>query len=173
QKTLLADAVTLTAPGIPMLLQGSEFLQEGAFNDWQALDWDLPEAHANFVLAHKHLIDLRTNLYGNTTGLTGQSTKILQLDNDNKLISYHRWDRGGPDDDVIVVANFGANTLRDYSFLAPRTGGWIVRFNSSWSGYGDDFPNLELESVEVDSDKKFTLEIPAYCLLIFSQNPKD
>ncbi|MEO8691688.1 MAG: alpha-amylase family glycosyl hydrolase, partial [Candidatus Saccharimonas sp.] len=36
QKTLLADAVTLTAPGIPMLLQGSEFLQEGAFNDWQA-----------------------------------------------------------------------------------------------------------------------------------------
>ena len=33
EKALLADAVTLTSAGIPMILQGSEFLQDDSFND--------------------------------------------------------------------------------------------------------------------------------------------
>jgi 1,4-alpha-glucan branching enzyme len=37
KRSLLASAIILTAPGIPMLFAGQEFMEAGSFNDWQAL----------------------------------------------------------------------------------------------------------------------------------------
>ncbi|MGH9858032.1 MAG: alpha-amylase family glycosyl hydrolase, partial [Acidobacteriota bacterium] len=41
KQSLIAAALLLTSPGIPMLFQGQEFVQYGSFNDWQELDWKL------------------------------------------------------------------------------------------------------------------------------------
>ena len=109
EQALLADAMMLTAPGIPMLLQGQEFMQEGAFNDWKELEWDKATTHRGIVNAHKHLIDLRLNKYGHTAGLLGQHTAIFHQDDTNFVIGFHRWDKGGAGDDVLVIVNFGDN----------------------------------------------------------------
>lgn len=170
QKTLLADVITLTAPGIPMLLQGAEFLQDGSFNDWQALEWKNIKTYAGFVLAHSHLIDLRHNLHQNTSGLNGQNTAIFHQDDNNHVIGYHRWDKGGAKDDTIVIANFSNLMLRDYQLPLPASGTWTVRFNSTWKGYCKDFPELAIGAIVVDqTTNQATIQLAPYMALILSQ----
>lgn len=166
---LVANAITFTAAGIPMLLQGSEFLQNGAFNDWQELRWDNLSEHQGIVTAHRHLIDLRLNRYGHTAGLMGQSSVVIHQDNDNLVLAYHRWDKGGAGDDVVVLANFSNNQFTDYSVRLPRSGEWRVRFNSSWKGYAKDFKEIALDSVATDANNNASLTIPPYGVYILSQ----
>ncbi len=169
RRLLLASAVTLTAPGIPMLLQGEEFLQGGAFNDWQALDWDRAEQFKGITLAHKHLIALRKNQYNDSRGLSGQGFAMLQVDDNNKVLAYHRYDQGGAGDDMVVVFNFTNRTQKDYSFHFPRPGVWKVRFDSDWKGYSPEFKGLTVDDVTVEGDSG-TVTLAPYTVLIFSLN---
>lgn len=170
QRALLANAVMLTAPGIPMLLQGQEFMQEGNFNDWRELEWLNAEKYSGIVLAHQHLISLRKNSHGNTAGLHGQSTNVFHIDNNNLVISYHRYDRGGKGDDTIVIANFGDQDHQVYQLIFPLGGTWRVRFNSCWPGYSADFKEGAIDLVTTDEQMIATLPINAYQILILSQD---
>lgn len=167
-QTLLASAITLTAPGIPMLLQGQEFMQEGAFNDWQMLEWEKTEQFAGIVLAHKHLIDLRLNRHNNTRGLLGQFTQLIHRDDANKIIAYHRQDHGGPGDDTVVIVNFSDTSFLDYELTLPHEGHWRVRFNSSWEGYSTDFHEVQFSAAKADALGKATISMPEYSVLVLS-----
>ncbi|NCU37439.1 1,4-alpha-glucan branching protein [Candidatus Saccharibacteria bacterium] len=170
QEALVADAVTLTGAGIPMLLQGAEFVQEGAFNDWQALQWEKAEKYKGLIVAHRHLIDLRLNRYNNTRGLQGQSTAIFHRDDDNYVIGYHRWDQGGPKDDVLVIVNFSKNELHDYEIILPVNGDWVMRFNSSWQGYSKDFKEVSIDHISKIDKNPTSFSLPAFGVLILSQD---
>jgi len=159
----------ITGPGIPMLLQGAEFMQEGAFNDWQALEWKHATKHQGIVTAHQHLIQLRLNTYGNTAGLLGQSTALIHRDDTNHVIAYHRWDKGGVGDDVIVIANFTDATLLDYKLKLPRPGTWTTRFNSSWKGYSADFNEQLWATTTTDDAGTATIALAPYGIYIISQ----
>lgn len=169
QRTLLASAATLTAPGIPMLLQGQEFMQEGAFNEWQMLEWDKTIQFAGIVLAHQHLINLRLNKFGNTKGLTGQFTHQFHRDDANNVLGFHRWDEGGPLDDTLVIINFEKNRLKDYGITLPLSGEWFIRFNSSWQGYSPDFHHISSETVVADEAKKATITMSEFSVIILSK----
>lgn len=168
QRVLLASAVTLTAPGIPMLLQGQEFMQEGAFNDWQMLEWDKTEQFSGIVLAHKHLIDLRLNRYKNTAGLLGQYTKLIHRDDTNSVIAYHRKNKGGKGDDTVVIVNFGNQKFTNYDLHMPYPGNWRVRFNSCWEGYNVDFNETDFKGAETDKSGKISVKLAAFNALILS-----
>ncbi len=170
QRVLLASAVTLTAPGIPMLLQGQEFMQEGAFNDWQMLDWDKTTQFCGIVLAHQHLINLRHNRYDNTRGLRGQYTKLIHRDDTNNVIAYHRKDKGGPLDDTVVIVNFGPTHFDTYDVAFPVPGEWRVRFNSSWKGYSVDFHETPIEVVTSRDHEHASVALSGYSVLILSMN---
>jgi 1,4-alpha-glucan branching enzyme len=151
-----------------MIFQGQEFLQGGAFNDWQALDWTRAEKLEGIVLAHKHLIALRKNNHGNTKGLTGQCLNILHLNEESKVLAYHRWENGGTNDDVIVVINFANRGQKDYWLNFPRSGKWKILFNSNWKGYSPDFEdigNAPEVNVEKDSGK---VDLGPYSAIIMS-----
>ncbi len=169
ERTLLAEAITLTSPGIPMLLQGQEFMQQGAFNDWRELEWKKAEKYSGIVLAHRHLIDLRLNRYGNTAGLLGQSTTIFHQDETNAVIAYHRWNRGGAGDDTIVIANFSNTPYDSYEMQFPIPGKWAVRFNSSWKGYSPDFHEKTVDHIQTDKRGRASVPLAAYVALVFSQ----
>lgn len=169
EKTVLANTVMLTAQGIPMFLQGQEFMQEGSFNDWQELEWDKAETYSGIVLAHQHLVNLRLNQSGTTAGLLGQSTAVFHQDDNNGVIGYHRWDKGGPGDDVLVIANFGGDAHETYQLQVPLPGKWRVRFNSTWKGYSPDFHEVALDEIATDENRLITLNLPAYAALILSQ----
>ena len=168
QRVLLASAVTLTAPGIPMLLQGQEFMQDGAFNEWQMLEWEKTEQFAGIVDAHTHLIDLRLNKYDNTRGLIGEKTTLLHRNDKSNILAYVRTNEGGIHDETVVIVNFGAENFKNYDIPFPSEGEWIVRFNSSWRGYSSDFHETNIESVVVNSSLTGTVSISAYSVLIIS-----
>jgi len=169
QRTLLASAATLTAPGIPMLLQGQEFMQEGSFNDWQMLDWDKTEQFAGIVLAHQHLIDLRLNKHDNTRGLIGQHTNLFHRDDENNIIGFHRWDNGGPLDDTIVIINFDKSRLSNYEIALPLSGEWRVRFNSSWKGYSSDFHEMPTEVITTNELSVAHINMGEFSVIILSK----
>ncbi|MEA2836974.1 MAG: 1,4-alpha-glucan branching enzyme [Bradyrhizobium sp.] len=55
------------------------------------------------------------------------------------VMAFHRWERGGPRDDVIIVLNFADRGYDVYRVGFPRGGRWRVRFNSDWRGYSPVF----------------------------------
>ena len=174
QQTLLANTLALTAPGIPMLLQGQEFMQDGAFNDWQMLDWEKTKKFAGIVQAHKHLIDLRLNKYNHTAGLLGQSLSIFHFDSTNRIIGYHRWSQGGPGDDTLVIANFTNQPFEsDYTVSLPVLGTWHVRFCSSWRGYSSEFHDIEPREFTTNERGEVTIPLAPYTTYILSQNKPD
>ncbi len=170
QYGLVANAITLTAPGIPMILQGNEFMQSGNFNDWQQLEWEKTEKFAGIVQAHQHLIDLRLNKHGNTGGLLGESVSVFHHDTDNRVTAYHRYYGGGPRDDTIVIVNFNDKRFKSYDLTLPIHGAWQVRFNSSWKGYSPDFNETKIDVVTTGDNGKVSIPLSDYNILILSQN---
>jgi 1,4-alpha-glucan branching enzyme len=142
KRSTLAAAVTLTAPGIPMLFMGQEFLQWGSWNDRTPLDWTLRNRFDGIFKLYQRLIRLRRNQDFNTRGLIAQEISLFHVNHDAKVLAFHRWMYGGPGDDVIVVANFSAQPFFSYNLGFPRPGTWYLRFNSDWSEYAGDFSNI-------------------------------
>ncbi len=170
QKTIVANAAALTANGTPMLLQGIEFLQGGDFNDWNELEWKKTESLSGIVNAHRHIIDLRHNRYGNTAGLMGASQEILHQNEKDRVVAYHRWDAGGVRDDTVVVLNLGDGAFDSYQLRFPARGTWHARFNSTWKGYSRDFKETTVDTVDIDKDMMATIPLAPYAVYIFSQD---
>jgi 1,4-alpha-glucan branching enzyme len=175
KRSTLAASMVFTAPGIPLLFQGQEFLEGGWFRDTVPLDWDLNDEFHGIVRLYRDLIRLRTNQGGVTRGLCGQFTQVHHLDDDHKVIAFHRWDKGGPADDVVVIANFHHEPHDNYVIGFPAAGSWKLRFNSDWNGYSDDFQNhpgadVVTEAAETDAlPFQAALSIGAYSVLMYSQ----
>jgi 1,4-alpha-glucan branching enzyme len=170
QQALIAAVLVMTMPGIPMILQGQEFQQNGSFNDWQGLDWSREKRFSGILLAYEHLIAIRKNTYGNSGGLLSENTNLIHVDWVNKVIAYHRFGQGGPGDDVVVVINFGNHSIESYDIHFPSAGNWQNIFNSTWSGYSDDFKDIAIQNLEVDENCLTNMPMPASCSLIFSKN---
>jgi len=170
QRVLLASAITLTAPGVPMLLQGQEFMQEGAFNDWKMLEWDKTEQFSGIVLAHKHLIDLRLNRYDNTRGLLGNTTALIHRDDTNTVFAYHRKQKGGPGDDTVVIINCSDSQFDEYELPLPHKGTWVVRFNSCWKGYNIDFQETDFARTIADKNGNARVTLAPFSAVILSMD---
>jgi 1,4-alpha-glucan branching enzyme len=141
KRSTLGAALLFTAPGIPMLFQGQEFLEDKYFRDTVPLDWEKLHTYAGIQALYRDLIRLRRNWFNQTRGLRGQHLNVHHVNNMDKVIAYHRWDQGGPGDDVVVVANCANRSYGSYTLGFPRAGRWRVRFNSDWQGYSADFGN--------------------------------
>lgn len=168
KQSVIAAGLVLTAPGIPMLFQGQEFMTGGAFNDWECLDWAKAVQYPGIIQAYRHLIALRKNIHGVSAGLTGKNINLMHVDENNKVIAYHRWKEGGAYDDVVVVVNFGNRQHATYDLSFPRTGSWHVRFNSTWRGYSPDFKEVAVPDVTVDTGGG-TMMLPPSSVIILSQ----
>jgi 1,4-alpha-glucan branching enzyme len=139
KRSTLGAALVFTAPGIPMIFQGQELLEDRYFRDDAPLDWSKLGTYAGIHALYRDLIRLRRNWFDHTRGLRGQQVNVHHVNDADKLIAFHRWQNGGARDDVIVVANFADRIHASYRLGFPRGGLWKVRFNSDWRGYGDDF----------------------------------
>jgi 1,4-alpha-glucan branching enzyme len=176
KRSSIGAALVFTAPGIPMIFQGQEFLEDGFFRDTVPIDWTRLNAYPGINLLYRDLIRLRRNWFNQTRGLKGQHINVHHLNNTDKLIAYHRWENGGAGDDVVVIANFAHDGYQNYRIGFPRGGLWRVRFNSDWQGYSGDFSNqlgYDTEATNASCDRMpfgANLGIGAYSVLILSQD---
>ncbi|UCF06580.1 MAG: alpha amylase C-terminal domain-containing protein, partial [bacterium] len=175
KKSALGAVIVFTAPGIPMIFQGQEFLEDDWFHDRDPIDWTKKDRFAGILQLYKDLISLSLNCDGHTKGLTGQEVNVYHVNNDDKIIAYHRWESGGVDDSVVVVANFSFNPCEEYTIPLPATGKWIVRFNSDSRYYDSDFGDFGNSVVQAEATEKDGLPAQArvsvapYSALILSQ----
>jgi 1,4-alpha-glucan branching enzyme len=139
KRTILGAAAMFTTPGIPMLFQGQELLEDEWFRDTDPIDWTKLERFAGVHAMFRDLIRLRRNCFNNTRGLRGQHIHVFHINDWDKVIVFHRWDARGPGDDVIVVLNFSSTAFPAYRIGFPREGTWYVRFNSDAPVYDKDF----------------------------------
>ena len=179
KRATLAAALVLTAPGIPMLFQGQELLEDGEFVDTRPLNWGRLEHFHGLANLYADLIRLRRNLTGVTRGLMGQGCQVQHLNTAAKVLAFLRWADGDapttPGDATLVIANFSQQTFDNYTIGLPAGGTWHVRFNADWQGYDayfGDFKSLAIEASEGETDGlpfAGSIGIGAYAVLVLSQ----
>jgi 1,4-alpha-glucan branching enzyme len=150
----LGAALVFSSPGIPMIFQGQEFLEDDWFHDQDPIDWTKKDTYSGILQLYRDLIRLRRNRDGTTRGLAGYHTNVYHVNDKEKIIAFHRWNNGGPRDDVIVVVNMANHAFEGYKIGFPRAGNWEVRFNSDWSGYDPTFSNHRVKDVAAKRRKK-------------------
>lgn len=177
KRSTLAAALVFTAPGIPMLFQGQEFLEGGWFRDDVPVDWDKSETYRGVTRLYRDLVKLRLNRSGLTRGLCGQHIHVSHCNDAENMIACRRWDVAGPGDDVLVVANFSTHARTDYKIGFPAPGPWKLLLNSDWQGYSPDFTVAAEGDVTARADAYDNLPASAqvnigpYTVLIFGQQP--
>ncbi|HYD00764.1 MAG TPA: alpha-amylase family glycosyl hydrolase [Phycisphaerales bacterium] len=176
KRSTLGAGLVMTSPGIPMIFQGQEILEDGFWADTDPIDWTKATTYAGIQTMYRDLIRLRRNWYDTTRGLRGQNVNAFHINNTNKVIAFHRWQNGGAKDDVVVVANFANTSYASYNLGFPRGGTWKVRFNSDWNGYSGDFANTNSYDTTANAGAKDGLNyngnvgIGPYTLIILSQD---
>ncbi|MCW2119871.1 alpha-amylase family glycosyl hydrolase [Flavobacterium sp. 7A] len=173
KRAILGIAITLTSPGIPMLFQGQEFIEDEYFQDTEALDWDQQKKHKGITRMVRDLVRLRTEEKFETQGLKGQFTKILHFNEQNKVLAYARSTKEDFSDSTVVLINLSNVSYENYSFGITQAAGFQLVFNSDWTGYDEEFTDMEVHPIQIDQEgydneaMKATSNLPAYAALIF------
>jgi 1,4-alpha-glucan branching enzyme len=90
KRSTLGGAFVLTSPGIPMIFEGQELLEDHWFQDKVPIDWSRVEDEHGILGMYRDLIALRRNLSGVTRGLCGQNVHIFHFDDSAKMLAFHR-----------------------------------------------------------------------------------
>lgn len=176
KRSTLGAAILLTSPGVPMLFMGQEFYATGDWRDAVPMEWTMNDTQRRILALYKNLIALRRNGGGASAGLAGRHVNVFQKNDTDKVLAYHRWEAGGPGDDVIVVANFSYQPKRQYRVGLPAAGTWTVRANTDAREHADDYSdvggsNYAAEPIAWNGfAQSAELEIGPYSALILSQD---
>jgi 1,4-alpha-glucan branching enzyme len=176
KRSTLGGAIVFSSPGIPMIFEGQELLEDRWFQDKIPIDWSRAVDEGGILGMYRDLISLRRNLSGVSRGLCGQNIHIYHFNDEAKLIAFHRWDKQGAKDSVVVVVNMTNQNRDGYVIGFPRAGLWKTRFNSDSYNYGPNFANHP--TPDVDAKEKGTDGLPCsgeigigpYTVVIFSQD---
>ncbi|TWT37589.1 1,4-alpha-glucan branching enzyme GlgB [Posidoniimonas corsicana] len=147
KRSTLAAVLMFTAPGVPMLFQGQEFLRDGWFDDGRPIDWDQAQEFRGIVRMYRDLIRLRLNRDGVSSGLIGQHIALTHVNDAEKVIAFTRWSGDHAGSRVLVVLNFANKEWTDYRIGFPGPGPWRLRFNSDARVYSEDFDDTPAEDV--------------------------
>ena len=131
----VAAAISLTAPGIPMLFMGQEFLEDKQWSDNIEFHKDLLLYWAGVDAGDKQMLDhLRfmrelIHLRRQYPALRGQGFRVVHAHDQNRVLAFHRW-IPGVGEDVIVVSHMSTFNRFDYRVGFPRGGEWREVFNT-------------------------------------------
>jgi 1,4-alpha-glucan branching enzyme len=128
----LAQGLVLTAPGIPAILQGSEWLEDADFgtDDTNRVDWSHKVTYAGIFDYFSDLIDLRTS---NPALRADAPADIFHINDSGNVIAFRRTDGG--EQDLVIVANFSNTDYGSYRIGLPAAGDWVERVNSQAAKY--------------------------------------
>ena len=132
-RSRVATGLLLTAPGIPQLFMGQEFLEDKPWSDnpdeGLNIFFDGLHAQDNSMRDHlrftRELIALRRSL----PGLNGEGVHAFLHHNIDRIIAFQRWVEGAGED-VVVVASLNEFTFYGYVVGFPGPGRWRELFNS-------------------------------------------
>jgi 1,4-alpha-glucan branching enzyme len=138
-RSKLAQGLTLLVPGIPMFLQGGEWLENIQFGSGYGnrIDWSKATSRAPIVQFFHDLINVRKT---NCGFRASAGYEVHHLDEYNNVLALHRWCTDG--NDLIIVASFNNYDLYNYQIGFPQSGTWYEILNSQAAEYlGDGVGN--------------------------------
>jgi 1,4-alpha-glucan branching enzyme len=139
-RTRVAMGLLLTAPGIPQLFMGQEFLEDKQWSpDPRVPDnliwWGGLEQGANGKTIDRAMTDhLRftqdvVRLRNSHPGMRGEGLNVFYTSDADRVIAYQRWVEG-QGRDVVVAATLSETTWWGYRVGFPSAGRWREVFNS-------------------------------------------
>ena len=177
----VAMGITLTAPGIPMLFMGQEFLEDKQWSDdvhahpelliyWDGLEASDP-AMRDFLRCTRELVRLRRD----HPGLRGDGFRATSADDANRVLSFHRWVEG-VGEDLIVVASLANGNHYGYRIGFPGAGVWREIMNTDIYDYWVN-PNVAGNGGQLIAEPvawqgfqhSAALTIPANTVLVFAR----
>lgn len=175
KRAILGAVLTLTAPGIPMLFQGQEFLSDKYFNDAEELDWEKFSKFKGIAKLYKDLISFRTSNEAEFSGLQGDDIQFLHFNQNTKVLCYERIHQDHLHNKLIVVINLSNTNYENYEIGLNDEGYWKLIFNSTSSVYDEDFegqePTKGFDTVNENydfSNYKGSFHLAPYTALIFT-----
>jgi 1,4-alpha-glucan branching enzyme len=142
-----ATALLLTAPGVPMIFMGQEFLAQNLWSDNPHrsdlfLWWDGVEGQDRHMVDFRRFAKEAIALRRRQPALRSEGRNVFHVDEFNRVLAFQRWvpDVGR---DVVVVVSFRESTFyaNTYQIGFPQPGYWHEVFNSD---YYDNFPNPQV-----------------------------
>jgi 1,4-alpha-glucan branching enzyme len=131
----VATGISLTAPGIPMLFMGQEFLEDKPWSDNfefhknLLLHWAGLDAGDKQMLDHVRFTRELLALRWQYPGLRGQGFRAVHAHDQNRVLVFHRWVEG-EGHDVIVAVHLSTFHRFGYRIGFPSGGEWREVFNS-------------------------------------------
>jgi len=132
----LAYGLVMFAPGIPIIHQGSEWLEDTDFGGGNPsganrIDWSKKLTYAPIFRYFRDIIAVRKT----NGGLRASApVQVSHLNESGNVIAFHRWDLAG--NDLVVVANFSNGDYSGYQLGFPQPGRWYELINSQATRYG-------------------------------------
>jgi 1,4-alpha-glucan branching enzyme len=140
-RSRVVTSLLLTAPGIPSLFMGEEFLEDKDWSDdrggngliwWEGLEAPDPSMR-DFLRCVTDLIQLRRT----QPALRAAGARVSRAQNFERVLVLHRWvELDGSD--VVVVTSLDELPKHGYAIGLPFAGTWREVFNSD---VYDNFPN--------------------------------
>jgi 1,4-alpha-glucan branching enzyme len=122
-RSRFASAVLLTAPGIPQLFMGQEFLEDKPWNTnpggpnllwWDGLNSGADRAMTDHLRFTQDLIRLRQN----QPALRSDNVNAFYCSDTDRILAFHRW-LEGTGQDVIVIASLSESTWWSTISVSP------------------------------------------------------
>ncbi|MCP4248492.1 MAG: hypothetical protein GY778_15700 [bacterium] len=132
-RTKLGQGVVMFAPGIPMILQGTEWLEDTAFGAGDSdgndrIDWSKKTTYANIFGFYKDMIAIRRS---HCAMRSDGGHSIIHEDDTNNVLAWSR----GLGQELVVVVNFSNYNYTGYNINLPAGGTWHEILNSQASDY--------------------------------------
>ncbi len=139
-RTKLGYGVVFGGQGVPMIHQGTEWLESEAFGSGNPsgdnrINWNKKGRYKNIFRYYRDLI--RVKKENGALDATADINVFHQNEGGN-VIAWHRWDGAG--NDLVVVANFSNTDYGVYNLGMPVGGTWYKLINSQdvrYDGAGD------------------------------------
>jgi 1,4-alpha-glucan branching enzyme len=179
----VAMGLLLTAPGVPLVFMGQEFLEDKYWTDypgrtdcliwWQGLEGQ-SKGMSDFHRFTRELMWLRRK----QPGLRGDGVDVFHVHEDNRVLAFQRWVPGvGRDVIVVVSLNEGTFYDRSYRLGFPSGGHWEEVFNSDvYEAFANPSAQGNFGGVEADGPPwqgmpcSATVTLPANSILVFARD---
>jgi len=171
KRAILGIVLVMTAPGIPMIFQGQEFIEDEYFEDTKELDWNKMEAHSSILKSFRRLTELRKGSDG-CLSFTGQYINIVHYNQETKILAYRRSMNDDFSDSTTVILNFSNKDFENYEIGFDTNQSTKLLFNSVSKEYSDKFSDLEVNDLSIvdtsidNFENGAKINIPAYAALI-------
>lgn len=181
-RSRVANGLLLTAPGIPLLFMGQEFLEDKSWSDdpnaprihWAGLDAD-DKPMTDFLRFMQDLVALRRR----QPALRAAGLNVFHVHDGNRVLAFHRW-IPWVGRDVIVAITLREQTWHGYRIGFPTPGRWLEVLNSDvYDPWLNPAPAGNHGAIDASSTPwhglpaSAEITIPANGIVVFARDPGD